>query len=169
MPLTVNSSGWEARSTTRGAVSSTAPLLSSLPDEFLPAGSTVEEVVVQPRPVARGADAPSSAINMSCDLAAGEAAVLVVRRPSGALTFHPPDETVRPTRGGPGVATFTVPAPPPPPGPTSRGIFTQAIKAIVVKVKDAVDRRRGRRGAADSDAQRSRPSRGSSKASKKAG
>ena len=64
--------------------------------------------------------------------------MLVLRRPSGALTFHAPDETVRRTRGGAGIARFTVAAPPPAPDSASRGIFTQAIKAIVVKVTDAV-------------------------------
>ena len=95
-------------------------------------------MVLQPRAVARDAGVPSGSIDLSCDLAPGEAAVLAIRRPSGALTFHPPDQTVRRTRGGAGVVHFTVPAPAPPPGATSRGIFTQAIKAIVVKVKDAV-------------------------------
>ena len=64
--------------------------------------------------------------------------MLVVRRPSGALTFHTPDETVRRTRGGAGSVHFTVPPPAPPPTGASRGILTQAIKAIVIKVKDAV-------------------------------
>ena len=137
--MTVNSPGWEVQRPSRGAVSPTTPLLPGLPDEFLTAGSTVdEEVVLQPRPTARGADAPSGSLDLSCELAPGEAAVLAIRRPSGALTFHPPDQTVRRTRGGPGVVHFVLPAPTPPPGAASRGILTQAIKAVVVKVKDAV-------------------------------
>jgi cytosine/adenosine deaminase-related metal-dependent hydrolase len=40
--------------------------------------------------------------------------------------------------GGAGVVRFTVPAPAVPSGTTSRGLLTQAVKAIVVKVKDAV-------------------------------
>src|SRR5262249_42868856 len=51
------------------------------------------------------------------------------------LTFHVPAETVRATRGGAGEVRFTVPAPP---RSTTRGLLTQAIKVIVVKVKDAL-------------------------------
>ncbi|MEO8259426.1 MAG: CHAT domain-containing protein [Acidobacteriota bacterium] len=136
--ITVNSPGWEIQGPSRGAVTPTA-VLPGLPEEFLTIGSTVEEeVVLQPRPAARDAGVLAGSIDLSCDLAAGESAVLAIRRPSGALTFHPPDQTVRRTRGGAGVVQFTVPAPAPPPGATSRGILTQAIKAIVVKVKDGV-------------------------------
>src|SRR3954469_6938738 len=133
------SPGWEVRSATRGTPSSAGAGLPGLPDEFLTSGSRVEEeVVLEPRAVARDAASAPPPIELATDLAPGEAAVLVIRRPSGALTFHPPDQTVRRTRGGPGVVHFTVPAPASPTGPTSRGIVTQAVKAIIVKVKDAV-------------------------------
>ena len=138
--ITINSPNWEIQPPTRGAASPTDVALPGLPDEFLTTGSSVEnEVILQPRPVARGAPAPPGPIDLSCDLAPGEAAVLVIRGPSGALTFHPAGQTVRRTRGGLGVAHFTVPAPPRPrPGAASRGIVTHAIKAIIVKIKDAV-------------------------------
>ena len=136
MALTVQSPGWEIQRPSRGSVSPAAALLPGLPEEFLTSASTVdEEVVLQPQ-TTRGGVAPSASITMTTDLAPGEGAVLVIRRPSGALTFHVPDETVRTTRGGKGTVRFTVATPPP--APASRGIFTQAIKAIVVKVKDAV-------------------------------
>ena len=137
--VTVNSRDWDVRRASRGTASSTGPVLPGLPEEFLTSGSTVEEeVVLEPRPATREAGVGPGPIDVTCELAPGEAAVLVIRRPSGALTFHPPDETVRRTRGGPGVARFTVPPPPPSPAPASRGLITQAVKAIVVKVKDAV-------------------------------
>jgi CHAT domain-containing protein len=137
--MTVNSPGWEVRSATRETASSAGALLPGLPDEFLTSGSTVEEeVILEPSPVARDRGGMPGPVELTCELAPGEAAVLVIRRPSGALSFHPPDETVRRTRGGPGVVHFTVPPPAPPPDSASRGIVTQAIKAIVVKVKDAV-------------------------------
>ena len=53
---------------------------------------------------------------------------------SGALTFHAPVETTRPTCGGPSEVRFIVPVPRPERSPASRGAVTQAIKAIVVKV-----------------------------------
>ena len=137
--ITVNAPGWEVQSAARGGPAAAGASLPGLPPEFLTAGSTVEEeVVIQSRPVARDAAAPPGPIDLTCELAPGEAAVLVVRRPSGALTFHTPDETVRRTRGGAGSVHFTVPPPAPPPTGVSRGILTQAVKAIVIKVKDAV-------------------------------
>ena len=57
--ITVHSPGWEVRATARGAVAPMAPSLPGLPEEFLTAGSSVEEVVLQPRPVGRGAVAAS--------------------------------------------------------------------------------------------------------------
>src|SRR5215471_11095879 len=95
--IAVNSPGWEIQRPSRGAVSPEAALLPGLPDEFLTPVSIVdEEVVLQPRPTRDGA-LTSPAVDLSCDLAPGESAVLVVRRPSGALTIHAPDETVRRT------------------------------------------------------------------------
>ena len=133
--LTVNSPGWNVQGTSRGSISPSAAVLPGLPEEFLMAGSSVDdEVVLQPGPTRDGSPPPGT-IDLSCKLAPGEAAVLVVRRPSGALTFHVPAETVRTTRGGAGEVRFTISAPP---TSTTRGILTQAIKAIVVKVKDAL-------------------------------
>jgi CHAT domain-containing protein len=133
--LTVDSPGWNVQGPSRGSISPAAALLPGLPDEFLTETTSVEdEVVLQPAPTRDGSPPPGT-IDLSCKLAPGEAAVLVVRRPSGALTFHVPAETVRATRGGAGVVRFTIPAPP---AAATRGIVAQAIKAIVVKVTDAV-------------------------------
>ena len=51
-------------------------------------------------------------LDISCDLAAGEAAVLVLRYPSGALTFHAPQESTRRSRGGSGPGTLHRARPP---------------------------------------------------------
>jgi CHAT domain-containing protein len=129
---------WRIRpaAATRGA----AAALSGLPPEFVPAGAETEEFVAEPAPTARGAALDSGALDISVDLAPDEAAVLVVRHPSGALTFHPPRESVRRTRGGPAEARFVVPIRPATPGegPATRGFVSTALKAVVVKIADSV-------------------------------
>src|SRR5262245_12130686 len=141
MAIKVNSSsGWnvEPAVTTRGA--STA--IPSLPREFLTEAISTEEVVAHPRPAARGEPAAApGALDISCDLAPGEAAVLALRHPSGAITFHAPVETTGPTRGGPEEVRFIASIPPTEPGavsPASRGLISAAIKAIVIKVGEVV-------------------------------
>jgi CHAT domain-containing protein len=76
-------------------------------------------------------------LDMSCDLAPGETAVLVLRYPSGALTFHAPQESTRRSRGGGGQARFVVPVRSAR-SSTSRGLVSAAIKAVLVKVAKAV-------------------------------
>src|SRR3954470_3170069 len=140
MALKVNSPDWEARRNpvSRGAAEAASGPLPGLPDDFLAEGTEVEdEVVLKPRPVARGAAAPAGVIDMTTTVGPGESAVLAIRHPSGALTFHPPAETVRPTRGGPAEVRFVVPPPAPPPESVSRGVVDMAAKAILVKVKEA--------------------------------
>lgn len=139
--MKIQSPGWEMRSAgvSRGAAAAGGP--SGLPSEFLASGASIaEEAVLQPAPAAlRGGPAPSSTIDITCQLEPGESAVLAVRHPSGALTFHPPVDTVRPTRGGAVTVRFSAPAHPAPAGPgATRGIVSQAVKAILVKVSDAV-------------------------------
>jgi len=119
-----------------------APIVSGLPAEFVPAGAKTEEVVAVPQPAARGAAAAvPGALDISVvDLAPDESAVLAVRHPSGALTFHAPRESTRRSRGGPGEARFVVPIRPVAPGegPAARGIVSAAVKAIVIKIADRV-------------------------------
>jgi hypothetical protein len=141
--LKVNSQDWDIRraAASRGAADAGSDTLAGLRDDFLAEGATVEEeVVLQPRPPARGAAAAAvGAIDLTAELGSGETAVLAIRRPSGALTFHPPTETVRRTRGGPSEVRFTV-APGGAVAPsesTSRGLIDQAVKAILVKVKES--------------------------------
>jgi CHAT domain-containing protein len=62
-------------------------------------------------------------------------AVLAIRRPSGALTFHPPVETTRDRNGG--ELTFRVTVSALPSDDAARGVVDIAVKAILVKIKDA--------------------------------
>ncbi len=144
MPTRLNSPDWRI---TRAGVSRArtragAAELPGLPPEFLTPVSKVEdEVTVEPKPTTRGGEADPGALDLSCDLAPGEAALLAVRHPSGALTFHRPTESARLTRDGRGQARFIVQVPAAGSQATTRGFVSQAVKAIVVKVaKVAADK-----------------------------
>jgi CHAT domain-containing protein len=138
MAIKVNSSEWDARSA--AATRSASTPIPSLPREFLTEATSVEEVVVQPRPATRGELAVPGPLDITSDLAPGEAAVLAIRHPSGAITFHAPVETTSRTRGGPAEVRFIAPIPPSEPGtePASRGLISKAVKAIVIKVGEVV-------------------------------
>src|ERR1700752_3435541 len=128
MTITVNSPDWDIRSgaATRGA----GAAIPGLPREFLTESTGTEEVVAEPRPATRGGAAEPGAVDTGCRLAPGEAAVLAVRHPSGALTFHAPRETSR-TRGGPAEVRFIAPVRVAEPGgdlTTSRGLLSKAVK-----------------------------------------
>src|SRR5262249_17298039 len=122
MAITVNSPGWSVRraGTARGAAGDGA----AIPREFLTEARTTEEFAAEPLPPARGGAAAPGALDVTCDLAPGEAAVLLVRHPSGALTIHAPRETVSRTRGGPGEVRFVAPVRTPTEGDltASRGV-----------------------------------------------
>ena len=138
MAVKVNSPGWTARRA--AAMRGAGAVRPGLPPEFVPAGAVTEEIVVTPTPATRGAgDAPRT-LDLSVDLAPGQAAVLAVRHPSGALTFHAPRESIRPTRGRAGEVRFIVPLRPlaPGEGEATRGPLSAAVKAIVVTVADTV-------------------------------
>ena len=140
MAITVNSSDWNVQraSTVRGA-GAAAPIL---PQSFVPEGARTEAFVAEPRPAARGAAAAApGALDVTTDLAPGEVAVLAVRHPSGALTFHAPRESTSRTRGGPAEVRFIVPIRPTPAGSdasATRGIVSKTVKAVVVKIADRV-------------------------------
>jgi CHAT domain-containing protein len=138
MAIKVNAPNWSIQraAATRGV----GAVVPGLPPAFVPDGAETEEFVAQPRPAVRWAGAAPGALDISIDVAPGEAAVLAVRHPSGALTFHAPRETTSRTRGGPAEVRFIVPirATGPSDTPASRGIVSKAVKAIVVKVADRV-------------------------------
>jgi hypothetical protein len=131
--IKVHSQGWDIQpaAPTRGAQSDASP---TLPAAFLAdQASVADEFTARPRPPARGAVPAAGALEFSYDLDPGELAIVAVRHPSGALTFHAPKEMVRRTRGGAGQVRFSVPirvgA-----EPATRGLIGKVIKAVVIKV-----------------------------------
>jgi len=146
-----NPGAWEFRSTTapiKSARRSTrsAGVSADLPPEFLREGVIVEEVqeAAQVKPSGRRGATPPP-LDFSVDCAPGEKAVIVLRHPSGALTFHSAIEESRPLRGSSrngsvaGAARFRITT-----RPTSeeasptRGLISSLLKIIVVKVKTAI-------------------------------
>lgn len=133
MKTRTNSQDWriDRAVTTRGA----GIALKGIPAEFLPEDAKTEEFIATPQAPSRGAAAAGGALDISVDLAPGELAVLAVRQPSGALTFHAPKVATSRSRGGPGEARFIVPLRPEiERSASSRGIVGKAVKAIVVKL-----------------------------------
>src|SRR3954468_935532 len=139
MASIVKSAGWEVKPSVRtrgaGVVVSGA---SSVPPEFLTRAKDTEEFVARPKPATRGAGpaAAPGALDITCELGPDETAVLAVRHPSGALTFHAPRVATSRTRGGPTEVQFIAEvrlARTESGRPTSRGMVSTAVKAIVIK------------------------------------
>ncbi len=133
MPIQINSPGWRVKRVagSRGAGQAAASDLPGLPPEFLTAQSRVaEEAVLEPAPATRGRDAAAGAIDVTYDLEPGQTAILAVRHQSGALTFHPPVQSISRGVRGPSQVRFHVPVR----QATTRGVVGTAIKAIVIKV-----------------------------------
>jgi len=135
MTIKLHSQDWNQRrtGTSRGLGAAVIP---GLPPAFVPEGAETEEIVAEPRPAVRGAGSRPGSLDLTCDLNPGEAAVLAVRHPSGALTFHAPRESVSRRRSGRTEVRFIVVVPSATEGeaPASRGVVSKAVKAVVVKV-----------------------------------
>ena len=130
MPFELNSPGWRIRAARRGAraVGGTAP---GLPPGFLTEDSRVaEEVVLEATPATRGQPSSGGMLDLTCDVEPGEAAILAIRHASNALTFHLPVQSTSRGRRGSSQARFQIAIR----QGTKRGLASQAIKAIVVKV-----------------------------------
>lgn len=139
--LRLNSRDWSIQKTavSRGGARRSAAAASSLPAEFLTGESVVaEEFIAQPASAARRGAAAPGALDFSYDLAEGESAVLVIRHPSGALTFHMPIESTRRGAGKMGEVRFAVTVRSTDVETGRRGFFSQAVKAILVKVGEVV-------------------------------
>lgn len=138
----------------RGAAAAAVPE-SDIPPAFLQSAAVRIDDVYDATPSqaasARRGAPPDLVVEL--DLEPGEASVLAVRHPSGALTFHPSSERVaRTTRRGAAVnaaatqamAVFRVPvrrAGIAAEGGGRRGLITKALKIVVLKVaKIAVDK-----------------------------
>ena len=89
-----------------------------------------EEVLLAPPSTTRGLETSGSGLDVSYDLPPGQTAVLAIRHPSGALTFHLPVQSTSRGMRGPSQVRFQVTVRPNP----TRGAIGQAVKAIVIKV-----------------------------------
>ena len=134
MALQLRSPAWKVRSVkpSRGSTGDRAIGLPGSPPEFLSEGSRVsEEVILEPTAArTRGQDAASASLDITCEVKPGHTAILALRFPSGALTFHRPVQSTSRGLRGPSQLRFQVRAPQAP----SRGLIDQAIKAMVVEV-----------------------------------
>ena len=102
MAITINSPGWRIKrlAARRGVTAREAEPLPGVPPQFLtPQSQVAEEAILEPAATTRGRDLDAGRLDLSFDVEPGQAAVLAVRHPSGALTFHLPIEaTIRGTR-----------------------------------------------------------------------
>jgi hypothetical protein len=137
--LRIDSPDWTIdRSRTRAARSradDAAEADKGFPAEFLTTGSEVaEEFRARPQAATRARGAAPGPLDVSYELGPGEWAVLAIRHPSGALTFHRPIEAQRRSRGGPSSVRFLVSVPSANRPSTTRGLGARAIKAFLIKV-----------------------------------
>lgn len=136
--IQLNSLDWsiERTSASGGGGRRSVSAVSSFPREFLTdESSIVEEFVAQPKAAVRRGVAPA-ALDFSYDLKDGERAVLAIRRPSGALTFHLPAESTRRGAGKASQARFIVTIHSTDTETGRRGIVSKAVKAILIKVAE---------------------------------
>src|SRR5262249_13794393 len=106
--------------------------------DFLTTESTVaEELTATPRAATRGRAGAPGPLDVSYDVGAGETAVLAIRHPSGALTFHRSEQPARRSRGGPARVRFVVGVSSVARPSATRGRVDRAIKAFIVKVAKA--------------------------------
>jgi CHAT domain len=141
MPIIqINSPDWSvlhAPASRRRSRSAARASAASFPPEFLTEESEVDEFVAQPKPATRGRPGGPGALDFSCDLGPGEAAIVSVRHPSGALTFHVPvPSTGRGARHGNRVR-FVVTVRSTNAATRTRGVISEAITVTVIKVAQA--------------------------------
>ncbi|MBZ5689587.1 MAG: CHAT domain-containing protein [Acidobacteriia bacterium] len=92
------------------------------------------EFTAQPRAATRGQSFTPGALDFSYDLADGEAAILAIRHPSGALTFHLPVESASRGLRQPNQVRFVITVRSTDEATGTRGIVSKAIKATLIKV-----------------------------------
>ncbi len=114
----------------------------AFPDSFLtPESEVAQQFVASPTATARRSLAPTGPLDFTYQLAEGESAILAIRHPSGALTFHLPVESTRRGAGQPGEVRFVVSVNSVDVETGRRGIVSKAIKAVLIKVgKVATDK-----------------------------
>ena len=105
-----------------------------------PAGLEIAEAR-ELRPRARRRDADTPDIDITVPVEKDESYVLAVRHPSGALTFHAPNEVASVRRGRttrPASVRFQIPVRGTPAPGGRRGVASKVFKAILVKVASKV-------------------------------
>lgn len=141
MPVQLNSRNWSIQESvaSRGLRAAAALTEPDFPKVFLTEQSGVAtEFIAQPGAPTRGQAITPGALDFSYDLADGEAAILAIRHPSGALTFHLPVESVSRSLRQPNQVRFVVTVRSTDEATGTRGIVTKAIKATLIKVGKAV-------------------------------
>ena len=136
-----NSSDWSIRTSaaSRGSGSAAGITEPDFRRDFLTEESTIaEEFTAQPRAATRGEAGAPGALDFSYDLSDGEAAVLAIRHPSGALTFHTPVQSASRGPMRPNQVRFVVTVRSADSATKTRGIATKAIKAVLIKVGKVV-------------------------------
>jgi hypothetical protein len=96
------------------------------------------EFEATPKTTVRGQPVIPGALDFSYDLADGEAAILAIRHPSGALTFHLPVESASRGLRQHNQVRFVVTVRSTDEATGTRGLVTKAIKATVIKVGKAI-------------------------------
>ena len=140
MPIQLNSPDWSIReaAVSRGSRSVAAATTSAFPTEFLTEESEVaEEFAAQPSTAIRGQSATPGALDFSCDLDAGETAILAIRHSSGALTFHLPTQSTSRGARQPNQVRFVVTVRSRDVATGKRGLGSKVIKAVLIKVGKA--------------------------------
>jgi CHAT domain-containing protein len=134
--ILLNSSDWSIQASGASRTRSAAGVTDTdFPKEFLTEESTVaEKFTAQPRATTRGQGGAPGALDFSYDLADGEAAVLAIRHPSGALTFHSPIQSASRGPMQPNQVRFAVTVRSADRATKTRGIASKAVKAILIKV-----------------------------------
>jgi hypothetical protein len=141
LTIHLNSKDWSTQQAviSRGARSADAVPPSDFPRSFLTEDSEVaQEFTAQPKAATRGQAAPAGPLDFSCDLAPDEAAILAIRHPSGALTFHLPVQSSSRGLRQPNQVRFVVNVRSADVDSGTRGIVTKAVKAVVIKVGKAL-------------------------------
>lgn len=132
-----NSRDWliQTIAVSRGGRRGSAAPSSSLPSKFLTDESVVaQEFIATPNVAARRGAVPNAALDFSYELGEGESAILALRHPSGALTFHLPVESMRRGAAKLGEVRFSVTVNSVDVETGRRGIVSKAIKAVLIKV-----------------------------------
>lgn len=146
MPIQLHSPDWSIQETgvSRRSRSAAAGTTSDFPGDFLTSDSEVaEEFAAQPQPTAttRERALAPGALDFSYDLQAGEAAILALRHPSGALTFHLPAQSTSRGARQPNQVRFVVTVRSTDVATGTRGLGSKVVKAILIKVgKAAADK-----------------------------